>query len=191
MWCVLTAVNSDFFNINFNHHHHPPMSSQNNHKTSAEVRAQLAELQRWREEEAKAGAVELPPAKKKRATEPEVTEGEFRTRMLAAAERLADVVEFIHHDLQLHTVLLQRNVAMKEAVVAWGDLPQETWVWGRREGTEMQDEDAEWLEAEESEEEGAEEESGKKWKVGRGCRVGSGLSGWKWGVFCFIFVFIL
>jgi hypothetical protein len=32
----------------------------------------------------KAGAVELPPAKKKRATEPEVTEGEFRTRMLAA-----------------------------------------------------------------------------------------------------------
>jgi hypothetical protein len=117
----------------------------------------------------KAGAVELPPAKKKRATEPEVTEGEFRTRMLAAAERVADAVEFIHHDLQLHTVLLQRSVAMKEAVAARGDLPRETWVWGRREGTEMQDEDEEWLEAEEeegseeeSEEEGAEEESGKK-----------------------------
>jgi hypothetical protein len=117
----------------------------------------------------KAGVVELPPAKKKRATEPEVTEGEFRTRMLATAERLADAVEFIHHDLQLHTMLLQRNVAMKEAVAPWGDLPWETWVWGRREGTEMQDEDAEWLEAEEEEEseeeleeEGAEEELGKK-----------------------------
>jgi hypothetical protein len=74
-------------------------------------------------------AVELPPAKKKKvAAEPEVTEGEFRTWMLAAAERVANVVEFIHHDLQLHTVLLQWNVAMKEAVVAWGDLPRETWV---------------------------------------------------------------
>jgi hypothetical protein len=117
----------------------------------------------------KAGAVELPPAKKKRATEPEVMEGEFCTRMLAAAERVADVVEFIHHDLQLHTVLLQWSVVMKEAVAAWGDLPRETWVWGRREGTEMQDEDEEWLEVEEEEgleeeleEEGVEEELGKK-----------------------------
>jgi hypothetical protein len=79
-------------------------------------------------------------------------------------------VEFIHHDLQLHTVLLQRSVVMKEVVAARGDLPRETWVWGRREGTEMQDEDAEWLEAEEEEEseeeseeeEGLEEVSGEK-----------------------------
>jgi hypothetical protein len=76
-------------------------------------------------------AVELPLAKKKKVTPtPEVTEGEFCRRMLAAAERVAVVVEFIHHDLQLHTVLLQQNVAMKEVAAAQGDLPREPWVWG-------------------------------------------------------------
>jgi hypothetical protein len=116
----------------------------------------------------KGGVVEQPPAKKKKVAELEVTEGEFRTQMLAAAVRIADAVEWIHHDLQLHTMLLQWNVVMKEAVAAWGDLLRETWVWGWRAGTEMPDEDGEWLEAEEeSEEESEEEEEGPEVESGK------------------------
>jgi len=86
----------------------------------------------------------------------ELTEGEFRLRVVELMGMLVDEVNGVRHGLSLHNVLQQRSLCAREGLVPKGDLPVETFVYDGRVrvwGTEM-----EWVVGETDEESSEEEE---------------------------------
>ena len=117
----------------------------------------------------KAVEVEMPPRKKAKhgeEVEKEMSEGEYRKRLLSVLGRVASGVEkmgklerrvdAIHLDLQLQNVLLQRLVATQEGLVAKGKMPVQEWGWEDEPDVSAEETEEE---SEEGSEEGSEEES--------------------------------
>ena len=62
----------------------------------------------------------------------ELTEGEFRLRVVELMGMLVDEVNGVRHGLSLHNVLQQRSLCAREGLVPKGDLPVETFVYDSR-----------------------------------------------------------